>query len=103
MPDEITTLKYSYIRLDEKLISIKKTVEKSQKSIDEMVLTLTDLKVVQNRLNETEKKVSTLFNKYDAMNIRIDKFMQKTIIAFIVATLSLGGTVIAELIHHIYP
>ncbi len=109
--DHISIIK-QLTKLDTKIDNMSVSIKESNATIKELAKAITDLRVIQNRVAEQEKKITTLFNKYDELhndihseeikfNSILYSFMKRVNIMLIGEGLVVVGMLIVFLITHI--
>lgn len=106
--DDVIEIREKLAELGAKIDGVNNTVAESNKAIVKLTDAITDLRVIQSRVGEQDKKISVLFdkfdslskaveNKYDDLNRRLDKFMAKVTFSLIGGGITVVGAIIVAI------
>jgi len=92
--DDVMEIREKLAELGAKIDGVNNTVAESNKAIVKLTDAITDLRVIQSRVSEQDKKINVLFDKLDDLHNRLDKFTQRVTFSLIGG----GVTVVAAIV-----
>jgi len=96
--DDVIEIREKLAELGAKIDGVNNTVAESNKAITKLTDAITDLRVIQSRVGEQDKKITVLFNKFDELHNRLDKFTQRVTFSLIAGGITMTVAIIAEIL-----